>query len=365
MHSLRLGVLTGGGDAPGLNAFLRFLVRALEPGDELIGFEDAFLGLMEDRFVPLTRQNTRGLHRMGGTILGSTSSGNPFTIGGRDRTAEIAANYAKHALDALIAVGGDGTLEIAARLAERYGLRILGIPKTIDGDVSGTSATLGFATAVSVAVEALDRLEATASSHHRMLALEVMGRSCGRLALHAAVATGADGVLLAERPYSMSRVLDLVTNLRAQARFSVLVVSEGARPEGGSEHRRAAHVLGGAGPLGGVAEEIAAAVERATGVEARSVVLGHVVRGAAPVAADRILAARFAGAAVAHAHAGTRSALLALRKGDVEPVPFGSAGQTKVLDADDPVVRAAGQVGISFCEPDASAPWSTSPPGPI
>jgi 6-phosphofructokinase 1 len=225
------------------------------------------------------------------------------------------------------------------------------VPKTIDGDVAVTEATLGFATAVTVATEALDRLEATASSHHRMLALEVMGRHCGRLALHAALASGADGVLLAEFPFRPEKILDLVQTRRNEARFSVIVVAEGAHPAGEPERHRRAHAGGAAQPLGGIAEEVAGLVERATGVEARSVVLGHVVRGAAPVAEDRILAARFAAAAVELARERCPSAVLALQKGVVAPVPLERvAGVTNILTPGDEAVRAARRVGISLCD---------------
>jgi len=202
-----------------------------------------------------------------------------------------------------------------------------------------------------VTTEALDRLEATASSHHRMLALEVMGRHCGRLALHAALAAGADGVLLAEFPYRPERIVEVVERRRTQARFSVIVVSEGAHPAGELERHRRAHSTGAATPLGGIAEEIAGLVERMTGVESRSVVLGHVVRGAAPVADDRILAARFAAAALEVARSKAASSVLALRGGAVTTVPLDRvAGITNVLRTDEDVVRAARLVGISFCD---------------
>lgn len=348
---MRLGVLTGGGDAPGLNAFLRFLARAAGGDHVLLGFEDSFLGLIEDRSLELTRAATRGLHRMGGTILGATNRGDPFALDGLDRSAEVAATAARHRLDALVVVGGDGTLRLAGKVSQRYGLRIIGVPKTIDGDVAETEATLGFATAVSVATEALDRLEATASSHHRMVALEVMGRSCGRLALHAALAAGADGALLPERPFSTASVLELVEQRRRGARFSVLVVAEGAHPAGETERRRRAHAGGAATPLGGMAEELAGLVERATGVESRAVVLGHVVRGAPPVADDRILAARLAAATLDLARAGSESAVLVLRAGAMRAVPLELvSGGPSIVEADEPVLMAARAVGISFCD---------------
>ncbi len=349
VFEMRLGVLTGGGDAPGLNPFLRALVRALGPSDTLLGFEDAFLGLLEDRFLVLTRENTRGLQRMGGTRLGSTNRVDPFDVDGVDRSSDVAANVARHGLDALIVVGGDGTLALAGRFQELHKIPVLGVPKTIDGDVAETDATLGFATALSVAVEALDRLEATAYSHHRMIALEVMGRSCGRLALHAGLAGGVDGILLPEFPFEMERVCELVGNRQKSARFSILSVAEGAREAGAAELRRPAHVAGGATPLGGIAEVVAAGVERATGVESRAVVLGHVLRGAPPVPEDRILAGRLAAAAVLAARNGVSGVVLVNRGEAVLPVPLSRvAGVTRRLTKDDETVRTARALGIPF-----------------
>lgn len=358
---MRIGVLTGGGDAPGLNAFLRFLVRGALPADEVIGFEDAFLGLVEDRCLRLDRSNTRGLYRLGGTILGSTNRANPFSLEGQDRTADAARTCRRHRLDVLVAVGGDGTLGIAGRFAERHGIAVLGVPKTIDGDVAHTDATLGFATAVAVATEALDRLEATASSHHRTLVLEVMGRTSGRLALHTAIAGGADGVLLSEFPFDHERVRALVERRKAIARFSTIVAAEGARPLGGEERHRLPHSAGAATPLGGIGEEVAGWVERTTGVESRAVVLGHVVRGAIPIPEDRILAARLAGATWQAARTGRRGAFLGTRGEEVVALPLANVtGVTRILTAGDPAVATARGIGVDLCAASAEGQKSAS-----
>jgi 6-phosphofructokinase 1 len=319
---MRVGVLTGGGDCPGLNAVIRAVVRkgVKTHGFEFVGYRDGWKGPLEGRTMELGVQQCRGILPRGGTILGSSRT-NPFKIdGGVERIKE---NLAKDGVDALVAIGGEDTLGVATKLAD-LGVHVVGVPKTIDNDLSGTDFTFGFDTAVNIATEAIDRLHTTAESHHRVLVVEVMGRHAGWIALHAGIAGGANIVLIPEQPFDIEEVCRLVES-RFKSHFSpILVVSEGAVPaEGGAmtlvsgEKDAFGHVR-----LGGIGDRIAKEIEDRTGEEARAVVLGHIQRGGTPTAFDRWLATRFGLAAidaVAHGNFGT---MMALRGTAIEQVPL-------------------------------------------
>lgn len=293
----RIGILTGGGDCPGLNAAIRAVVRkaAGVNGWGVVGFRDGWRGVMNGDVRELTVEAVQGILHRGGTILGSSGS-NPFHEGGVDR---IRASFSDLGIDGLIAIGGEGTLGAAARLADE-GIAVIGIPKTIDNDISGTDACIGFATAVQVATDAIDRLHTTAESHNRLMLVEVMGRSAGWIALESGLAGGADMILIPEHPFDVE---DVATQLRRRHlkghSFSIVVVAEGAVPVEGSVALPEYPVDERGFPrFGGIAQIIAPVLEQATGWEARVTVLGHVQRGGSPVAQDRMLATRFGCAAV-------------------------------------------------------------------
>src|SRR5712691_7890377 len=302
----RIGVLTGGGDAPGLNAVIRAVVKsAYNSGIECLGLEDSFDGLLEPgRSRTLTPRDVRGIMRLGGTILGTVNRGNPFadfietSEGARNYSDRCVEMFHKMGLGALVVIGGDGTLAIAHQFYER-GIPVVGVPKTIDNDIVGTTNCFGFDTAVDFATDAIDRLHSTAEAHKRILVVEVMGRYAGWIALYAGVAGGADAILIPEIPFDIGRVSErLMARDRLGAKFSIVVVAEGAYPKGGTlslieaAHGRAAERLGGIGAL------VCEALHGETGKETRSVVLGHLQRGGAPTSFDRILATRFGGKAV-------------------------------------------------------------------
>jgi phosphofructokinase-like protein len=319
---MRVGVLTGGGDCPGLNAVIRAVVRkgAKEFGDEFVGFRDGWKGPLEGLTMPLGVDQVRGILPRGGTILGSSRT-NPFAIEGG--VEQIKANLAAAGVDALIAIGGEDTLGVATRLHE-LGVKVVGVPKTIDNDLSGTDFTFGFDTAVNIASEAIDRLHTTAESHHRVLVVEVMGRHAGWIALHAGISGGANVVLIPERPFDIDEVCAYV-EARFETKYAVImVVSEGALPADGSgmslvsgEKDAFGHVR-----LGGIGELLAGEIEARTGKEARAVVLGHIQRGGTPTAFDRWLATRFGLQAIGAVHDGDFGTMMALRGTDIVRVPL-------------------------------------------
>ena len=319
---MRVGVLTGGGDCPGLNAVIRAVVRkGVKVHDfEFVGFRDGWKGPLEGLTMELGVPEVRGILPRGGTILGSSRT-NPFTIEGG--VEQIKDNLAANGVDALIAIGGEDTLGVATKLAG-LGVDVVGVPKTIDNDLSGTDFTFGFDTAVNIATEAIDRLHTTAESHHRVLVVEVMGRHAGWIALHAGLAGGANIVLIPEQPFDIEEVCRLIES-RFESRFSpILVVSEGALPkEGGDmtlvsgEKDAFGHVR-----LGGIGDRLAREIEDRTGAEARAVVLGHVQRGGTPTAFDRWLATRFGLQAVDAVADGEFGTMMALRGTDIIRVPL-------------------------------------------
>lgn len=321
---MRIGVLTGGGDCPGLNAVIRAVVRkGVETyGHEFVGFRDGWRGPLEDLTMPLGVAQVRGILPRGGTILGSSRT-NPFTIdGGVDR---IKDNLASLGIDALIAIGGEDTLGVATKLDES-GVKVVGVPKTIDNDLGATDYTFGFDTAVNIAMEAIDRLHTTAESHHRTLVVEVMGRHAGWIALHAGLAGGANVILLPERAFDVEQVAALVEK-RFQTRYApIVVVAEGARPLAGQMalHNQELDAFGHV-RLGGIGQWLAEQVEARTGKEARTVVLGHIQRGGTPSAFDRILATRFGLHAIDAVHDGDFGKMVALRGTDIVRVPLAEA----------------------------------------
>ena len=353
----RIGILTGGGDAPGLNAVIRAAVKsAANCHCEIIGLEDSFDGLIEaDRWRRLTPRDVTGILRIGGTILGTTNRGNPFaypvetTGGSRDYSARCIEMYHQLRLDALIVIGGDGTLAIAHEFYKR-GIPIVGVPKTIDNDIVETTNTFGFDTAVSFATDAIDRLHTTAEAHHRVMVVEVMGRYAGWIALYAGVAGGADVILIPEIAFDIQKVADRIRARDAYgARFSIVVVAEGAKPLGGQVSLVREGTADFAERLGGAGGRVAAALETLTGKETRSVVLGHLQRGGAPTSFDRLLATRFGARAVELVLEGRFGHMVAFHPPNIVAVPLEKiVGRTRNVPTDFDVVRTARAMGVSL-----------------
>src|SRR5215475_8484086 len=325
---MRVGVLTGGGDCPGLNAVIRALVRRgiQDFGLEFVGFRDGWRGPLEADTVPLDVNAVRGILPRGGTILGSSRT-NPYRENGpgRNGVERIKDNLAGLGVDALVAIGGEDTLGVAAQLYAE-GVNVVGVPKTIDNDLGATDYTFGFDTAVNIAMEAIDRLHTTAESHHRALIVEVMGRHAGWIALHAGMAGGANVILIPEQPFSIERVCAYVES-RFQSHYApIIVAAEGAAPDGGEDIRldKGLDAFGHA-RLGGIGDWLASEIEKRTGKEARTTVLGHIQRGGTPTAFDRVLATRFGLYAVDAVHAGEFGMMVALRGTDIIRVPLAAA----------------------------------------
>ncbi len=333
----RVGILTGGGDCPGLNAVIRAVVtRAEQVGVEILGIRGGWRGFLENDTEVLTRMRTRGILHEGGTILGTTRA-NPFQVkGGPER---VDAAFRAWRLDGLIAVGGEGTLTLATRFHER-GLRVVGVPKTIDNDLDGTEVTFGFDTAVSVATDLIDRLRTTAEAHERVMVVEVMGRNAGWIAVHAGLAGGADVIVVPERPATIDDIVQVVLTRRAEGKhFSLVVIAEGAliqEKEGVSPHLVLANNepdAFGRPRLGGVANYVARCVEDATGIETRVTVLGHVQRGGIPTARDRVLALRYGVRAMDVIAEGQSGVMVSLRADQIVVVPLSEATkQRKLVD---------------------------------
>ncbi|MGN6815614.1 MAG: 6-phosphofructokinase [Solirubrobacterales bacterium] len=322
---MRIGVLTGGGDCPGLNAVIRAVVRKGVGlfGHEFVGYRDGWRGPLENDSRPLGVPEVRGILPRGGTILGSSRT-NPVAVeGGPER---IKANLAAAGVDGLIAIGGEDTLGAASRLHEEFGVPIVGVPKTIDNDLSATDYTFGFDTAVNIAMEAIDRLHTTADSHHRVLIVEVMGRHAGWIAFHAGLAGGANAILIPEREFDVAKVCEIVGSRFASHYAPIIVVAEGAKPIGGMPEAEDAPVDAfGHVRLGGVGHWLEGEIERRTGKETRATVLGHVQRGGTPTAFDRVLATRFGLHAIDAANAGRWGTMAALRGTEIELVQLTEA----------------------------------------
>lgn len=357
-----IAILTGGGDCPGLNAVIRGVVRTAIRcyGWRVIGIEDGFDGLVGNpRYRELTLGSVRGILQRGGTILGTSNRGNPFSYAVEkddgsteliDVSAQVLDNLRQIGADALIAVGGDGTLKIAQALYER-GVPVIGVPKTIDNDLRATDITFGYRTAVSIVTEALDRLHTTAESHQRAIVVEVMGRDAGWIALESGIAGSADVILIPEIPYAMERICDaLEARCQAGSRFSIVVVAEGAYPIAGDKVRqKQAAENFGVERLGGIGAAVAAELNECLGMETRVVTLGHLQRGGSPTPYDRILASRFGVRAAELIAASSFGQMVALKGQSVTGVPIASAvAQLNRVDPQGELVRTGESLGINF-----------------
>jgi ATP-dependent phosphofructokinase / diphosphate-dependent phosphofructokinase len=356
----RIAINTGGGDAPGLNAVIRAAtLAALNEGWEVLGIRRGYMGLLEGEvdgepgIVNLTAQAVRGITHLGGTILGTTTRGNPFglevrqpdgTWGTVDRSDEIIQKFRELEIDALIAIGGDGSLNIAHALYQK-GLPVIGVPKTIDNDLSATDVTFGFQTAVEVATDAIGRLHSTAEAHQRVMIVQLMGRHTGWIALESGLAGGADVILIPEIPYDVNKIAEKVRERDAQRRrFSIIVVAEGAVSVDGE-----ASYADSTGRYGGVADRLGDQIAAATGKETRTLVLGHIQRGGEPIAYDRSLALRFGAAAVRCIREGSLGTMVALQGNRIRAVPLGDAvHDIKRVAPDSELVMTARQLGVSF-----------------
>ena len=356
----RVAVLTGGGDCPGLNAVIRAVARtAFNVGWEVWGIEDGFEGLLTRQVRRLRAPDVRGILQLGGTILGTTNRRNPFSYpvkrGSRwlevDRSAEVVRHFKRLGFDALIAIGGDGTLTIAEGLF-RKGIPVIGVPKTIDNDIQATISTFGFDTAVTTATEALDKLHTTAESHKRVMVVEVMGRYAGWIALHSGVAGGADVILIPEIAFEIEKVCDVIrARERSKREFSIVVAAEGAAPRGGHLMTKGPRQVGREVRLGGIADWLAGEIEKRTGKDTRSLVLGHLQRGGGPTTFDRLLGTRFGAAAMRFAVEGVFGTMVALEPPVVRAVPLAEAvgqGRMKKVPLDSDILRSARDIGIGF-----------------
>ena len=361
----KIAISTGGGDAPGLNAVIRATVlSALNRGWECVGIREGYNGLLApDQFdgnglVCLTREAVHGITQLGGTILGTTNRGNPMrfpvkaadgTVTECDRTDALIDSFRAHNIDALVSIGGDGSLGIAAVLAQK-GLRVIGVPKTIDNDLDGTVITFGFDTAVSFATECIDRLHSTADAHRRVMVVEVMGRYAGWIALNAGVSATADAILIPEVPYDLARVAEKIVRCEREGqKHAIVVVAEGAKAKGGATSVLGKRAAGGVERLAGAGERITEEIEKLTGREVRCVVLGHLLRGGTPTTFDRLLALRFGAAAVRAIEEGQSGVMVALDPPTVKYVPLDEATRRmKVVPLDSDTMKTARDLDICF-----------------
>lgn len=356
----KIGMLTGGGDCPGLNAVIRAITKiALSEHDiEVIGFKDGYEGLVKGLFLELSNKDVSGILTLGGTILGTSNIANPYKYavdeGGKivmkDLSKEAISNYRRHCLDALITIGGDGTLSIASRLA-KDGLNIVAVPKTIDNDLSETDFTFGFDSAVTTATEAIDKLHSTAQSHHRVMIIEVMGRYAGWIAVYSGIAGGGDVILIPEIPYDIKKVSQkLEERHRYGKRFSIVVVAEGAKPKGGKiTVNRIVEKSPDKVRLGGVANRLVMEIENMAGLETRATILGHLQRGGSPTPFDRNLATRFGSAAIELVLKKRFGRMVALRGDRITDVPIEKAvKKLKLVPLNHPLMKSARAMGVSF-----------------
>ena len=348
---MRIGVLTGGGDAPGLNAVIRAVAKSLisQCGAEVIGIEDGCLGLIEQRSRPLDWRSVSGIAGLGGTLLGTTNRVNPLSYEGRDRRDEMLAYARQLGLSGLVVVGGDGTMAIAGKLQES-GIACIGVPKTIDNDIPRVERSFGFDTAVATAAEALDRVQTTGQSHGRVMLVETMGRHAGWIALESGVASAADVILLPEIHYELEAVAAVCRARESAQRYTVVCVAEGATPRGGAAALQAAVASAAdAARLGGVAQVLAARLQPLLRSEVRATVLGHVQRGGAPTAADRVLATLYGDAAANLVAAGAWGRMVSLENGRIGDVALRDiAGGTRRVPLDHPLVLCARRIGVSL-----------------
>lgn len=357
---MKVGILTGGGDCPGLNAVVRAVVKTavLEFRTECIGILDGFHGLIHNHMRPIGINDVSGILPRGGTILGSSNRDNPFKylveVDGKkevqDKSDQVIENLAKNKIDALVVIGGDGTLSIAHQF-HRKGVKLVGVPKTIDNDISSTGVTFGFNTAVATATEAIDKIHTTAESHRRAMVVEVMGRDAGWIALHAGLAGGAHVILIPEIPFSVEKVVKAILDRRACGRmFNIIVVAEGAKPEGGRQFvKRIVDDPSQPARLGGVGDWLGVEIEKATKIETRVTVLGHVQRGGTPVAFDRVLSTRFGSMAMEAVSRGMFGNMVALRTPNIGLVPLDEAiNKLNTVPVEDSLMKTARLIGVFF-----------------
>jgi phosphofructokinase-like protein len=366
----RIAINTGGGDAPGLNAVIRAVtLSANNRGWECYAIRDGFTGILEPQRYPdgngvyrLTLDKVRGIAHLGGTVIGTTNKGNPMhypvkqpdgSLLDTDRCGEIVDYFRQHHIDALVSVGGDGSLTIADALCNK-GLRVVGVPKTIDNDLDKTFTTFGFDTAVAFATECIDRLHSTAESHQRVMVVEVMGRYAGWIALHAGIAGGAHSILIPEIPYDIDKVAARVAGRDMMGRmYSIVVVAEGAEPMAGERATTHAAEIGHAERLGGIGERVARGIAERTGKDVRTVVLGHLLRGGTPSSFDRLAALRFGAAAVRALDEGLSGIMVSLAFPNVEYVPLADvAGRMKGVPLDGDTIQTARDLGICLGDPE-------------
>jgi len=342
---MRVGVLTGGGDCPGLNAVIRAITKSLLGQNlaEVIGIEDGFLGLAEKRTRTLDWRSVSGIAARGGTVLGTTNSFDPLATPAA--TQAVLANAQALGLQALVAIGGDGTMTIAHEMTQR-GLPCVGVPKTIDNDIEGTERSFGFDTAVATITEALDRVQTTAQSHSRVMIVETMGRNAGWLALEAGIAGAADAILLPEIDYDLDRLAERCREREQRQRFTVVCVAEGAKPRGG-EQTVEQRIAGRPVRLGGVAHVLREQLQARLDTEVRATVLGHVQRGGAPTASDRVLATYYGNEAAALVRERRYGTMVAWQRGAMTSVPLAAAaGRSRRVPPDHPLLRCAEQIGV-------------------
>ena len=376
----RIAINTGGGDAPGLNGVIRAAtLSAIHRGWEVIGIREGYAGLIapsSDGLMRLDREAVRGIAHIGGTILGTTNRGDPFNYpveqNGKkvpvDVSEQVVRRFKELGCEALIALGGDGSMNLATKLMARGLPRVIGVPKTIDNDLLGTDVTFGFETAVATATDALDKLHTTAQAHRRVMVVEVMGRYAGWIALHAGIAGGGDAILLPEIPYRLEPLFEkLHSRYKGGRPFAIVVVAEGAKPAGGEMvFRGEKSVFKEHAVLGGIAERISQQITEATGYESRSLVLGHLQRGGSPCTFDRVLAQRLGAAAARYLEESTESGLVAMVNGSTRLVPFAEVmGGTRNVTLDDELVATARNLGIAFGDEApgtfVNKPFDTSP----
>jgi len=351
--------LTGGGDCPGLNAVIRAVTRAaISKGGQVFGFKDGFKGMIENRYIALDHDSVSGILIRGGTILGTTNRDNPMRfeqiVNGQkiycDMSEVIKKNYDSLGLEALVVIGGDGTMRMSKEIAEKTGINIVGVPKTIDNDIVGTDITFGFSSAVDIAAQALDRLHSTAESHHRVMLLEVMGRDAGWIALHAGIAGGADIILIPEIPYTIEGIIKTVTDrIKRDKHFSLIIVAEGVKtPEGKAIIKDILKTDIDLVKLGGISNYLARTIENESKIECRATILGHLQRGGSPNSFDRVYCTQLGVKAVQLIEEGKFQEMVAMVNGSLTSVPLSEVKGVKLVDPEGPLVQTARQIGISF-----------------
>jgi len=357
---IKVGILTGGGDCPGLNAVIRAVAKKLmiEKNAEIIGIKDGYEGLILNHYRKLDYQDVSGILTLGGTILGTSNIANPYRavekVHGKtvikDRSAKVLSNIKRMKIDALVCIGGDGTMAIASKLCKQ-GVPVVGVPKTIDNDIRGTDMTFGFDSAVAIATEGLDRVHTTAQSHHRVMIVEVMGRTAGWIALYSGIAGGGDIILIPEIPYKLEKIAEVVKARHKKGnRFSIIVISEGAKPKGGKVVvKRIVEESTIAARLGGISMILGKQLELVTGLETRAVMMGHLLRGGSPTSTDRVLATRLGVEAVKLIYKKKFGNMIGISGSSFKSVPLSQVAKgSRLVPLNHPLVCAARCVGTSF-----------------